>query len=390
MRKFEISSRAMKNGRRKCKIILCEVYPDSTVDEVNEVGTKYNLNGISFIESYVRNVMETVKGTFIRSEFVDCDRTQIEGHGMTDIIDGSPVFEDASTIGVFNNAYIEETTDEDGEKHLYLIGEGELDAQCYHNFIERLMQDIKDGNPPSGSVEIMRTDSNDVIQYKYGYKDFGRIPVDFQFSGYAIIGVQPSDSAAMLIELNQKGENTMDEAMIKQIVEATVAEMNNANETVKAAELNCAEKIGNMEAACAEKDAKISELNELVGSTQQNLDEAQKSIETLEAACAEKDAKIAELNEIIATKNKAEKMAELNSALAGFTGEQKAYAEAEINAFNADPLNGSVTNVVNKVYEGIGKAGFANAAVAEQNSAPIDIFGEIAMDSAPIEDSNIF
>lgn len=66
VKSFEISSRSMKNGRRKFKVILCEVFPDSSVDETNEVGTKYNLNGISFIDSYVRAAMDTVRGTFIR------------------------------------------------------------------------------------------------------------------------------------------------------------------------------------------------------------------------------------------------------------------------------------------------------------------------------------
>ncbi len=50
MKMFEISSKKNKNGRRKFKAILYTIFPDSCVDEANQVGTMYNKNGITLCE----------------------------------------------------------------------------------------------------------------------------------------------------------------------------------------------------------------------------------------------------------------------------------------------------------------------------------------------------
>ena len=66
----------------------------------------------------------------------------------------------------------------------------------------------------------MRTADNDGIVYKYGYKDKGRIPTEFIHSGYAILGIAPSDKTAKLVELNEHKEETktMNEAEIKALI----------------------------------------------------------------------------------------------------------------------------------------------------------------------------
>ena len=57
MKKFEISQKVQKNGRRKFKLILHEIYPDSVIDPITNKGTKMNLNGITWIKDYCEKCM---------------------------------------------------------------------------------------------------------------------------------------------------------------------------------------------------------------------------------------------------------------------------------------------------------------------------------------------
>lgn len=90
-----------------------------------------------------------------------------------------------------------------------------------------------------------------------------------------------------------------------------------------------------------------------------------------------------------------ERVGELNAAIANFSDDEKAYAQAEINAFNADPVASEINTVVNKIWEGIGKKAKADAekVIAEQNAANAsveDIFGEVDSKAKATEDDNIF
>lgn len=398
MKTFELSRRTTKNGRRKFKLVLCEVYDDSTIDEVNEVGTKYNLNGISFIRSYVEDKLSTIKGTSLRCQFLDEERTELCGHGMTDIVDDMPVFEDAVMIGSFSKGYLEDV-EEDGVTKTLCIGEGEIDAMCYNNFCKKLDKDIAEGNAPSGSVEIYKTENNDGIVYLYGYKEKGRIPVDFMFSGYSLLGVKPSDSEARLLELNEKTnkeeDTKMNENEIKALVSQVVSEMNSQVEAMNQCKAECA--------------TKISEANELVTTAVAEKEEAIASAEKIQAALDSAKAELEEkYNEISALyteleelrielgKAKAkERIGEMNSAIAEFSDEEKAYAQAEIDAFNAEPVTSEINSIVSKIWEGIGKKAkedaAAKAVVAEQNAANVeDIFAAVELVDANVEDCDIF
>jgi membrane protein involved in colicin uptake len=104
---------------------------------------------------------------------------------------------------------------------------------------------------------------------------------------------------------------------------------------------------------------------------------------------------INELKATIAESEKKEKIGELNSAIASFTDEEKAYAQAEIDAFNADPIASEVNSVVSKIWEGVGKKAKTDAAqvAAEQNAVNTnyeDIFSEVGGKTAAAEDTNIF
>lgn len=389
---FEISQKDMENGKRKFKVVLCEVYPDSTIDAINEVGTKYNENGISFIESFVRERLDTVVGTFIRAEFLDDERVEINGHGYTDIVDNYPIFENAVTIGVFTNAYIEEVEESDGN-HMYCIGEGEIDALCYHNFVDELMRKLDCGELVSGSVEICRLDSEPTIIYKYGWKDYGRIPSVFRFSGYALIGIPPSDKAAKLIELNQKEENA---DMNKDEVLALIAQ---AIEQVKGY-------IDEVLSKTAEYEQKIEECNATIGvleqekqdalntaeSAQAELESCKGELEAANARVGEVEAAKAELESALKAANEEKRIGELNSAIQDFSAEELEYANNEIEAFKSNPLEFEINSVVEKIFEGIGRNAKKNETAQQNSNKSLDIFGEInsAANNKGEDDDNIF
>lgn len=399
MKNFELSTKQSKDGRRKFKVILYRIYPDSCVDETNQVGTMYNANGLTFLREYCEKALDSIKGMSLRCEFADEDRTELMGHGNTGMADGMPVFEDAVVLGTFTNGYIDEVDAEDG-RIIACIGEGELDSQCYHNFVEKLEADIAQDIYPSGSVEIMTAPGNDSIKYLYGYKERGRIPTEFVHSGYALLGVEPADRNAKLIELNDKGkedEDKMNENDIKEIVEKTVKEVSNHTGELNAIKSECEAKI---EAANKERDAAIAEKNEIAASSekiQSALDDAREELKKVKNELEAREDEIKTLEKSLGEAKAKERLGELNEAIAKFSEEEQAYARAEIEAFNADPVGSEINMVVNKIYQGIGEkakeaAAEAEKRVAEQNEKheEIDIFGEISTPSNAHEDVNIF
>jgi phage shock protein A len=404
LKTFEIFSESKKkgqNGRRKFKVILYRIFPDSCIDEANEVGTEYNLNGITWIKEYCEKALPSIKGMFLRCEFLDEDRTELCGHGMTDTVDGVPIFENATTIGTFTDGYIDEI-EEDGEKIMVCIGVGEIDSNCYHNFCEKLDENIANGIYPQGSVEIMRTAENDGIVYKYGYKDKGRIPTEFIHSGYALLGVTPSDNSAKLVELNEKNNDkkeetkTMTDVEINALVEQIVSKYTDQVNAIAQCKSDCDSKIAEMNSTI---ETVTGEKNELTGTVEQ----LKEALEKVRNDYTELNAKYEELwkerealEKALAEAQAKERIGEMNAAIANFSDDEVAYAQAEIDAFKADPVASEINSVVNKIYEGIGKnKKAADAQVAsEQNAAANtqieDIFSAVASVATAEEDVNIF
>ena len=66
MNTFELFNESKKrkgqNGRRKFKAVLYEIYPEDCIDTENEVGTKFNRNGITFIEKYCEAALPSIEG----------------------------------------------------------------------------------------------------------------------------------------------------------------------------------------------------------------------------------------------------------------------------------------------------------------------------------------
>ena len=392
-----------KNGRRKFTMVLHEIYPNDCIDEVNEVGTQYNRNGITWIREYCEKAIDSIKDMSLRAEFLDDDRTEICGHGETGIEDGLPIFENADILGHFTKGYIDTIKDDDGNEHIVMLADGYIDEMCHKNYVSKLENDIADGNPPFGSVEIYRTDDNDGIVYKYGYKSEGRIPTEFQYSGYALLGVTPADDQAKIIELNEhnkEDEHNMTEAEIKALVEQTVNELSNHTAEMNEFKQDCENKITEanqaMESAISEKNEAIANSEQVqaaLDSCREELSEAYKKIDGLYA-------EIEVLNEELGKAKAKERLGELNDAIAGFTDEQRDYAKDEIDSFKADPVNSEINAIVDKILIGIGSKAVEDAAnkaaaqIAEQNSAQnakdVDIFSAIEeITPAAIEDTNI-
>lgn len=390
MKTFELSNKRYKNGKRHFKLILAEVYSSDVV--INEVGTKFNDNGCTFLAECCQKNIDSIKGMSLTCEFLDDERTEICGHGETgEFEDGIPLFNNASIIGTFEKGYIEEINVE-GDNRNFLIGEGYIDAFRYKPFLNKLEEKISNNETVQGSVEIFRTDNNDEIVYRYGYKEKGRIPEEFIFSGYALLGVRPSDMQAKLLELNKNIESEekteMDEkyiALITDSVKQTITEVNSKNAEFEntISELN--EKI-------AEKDNTITELNAKIVELEANKVDSEKTI-------AEQNSKVTELeNEVNAIKTE-KAIAEMNDAIKGFSDEEKGYAEAEIKAFKESPLTSEINSIITKIHAGIGAKLLADKAKAEEEKKTLetnaktdcDIFGDIDDNgSDKTDDGSIF
>ena len=390
MKIIELSSKQSKNGRRKFKAILHRIFPDDCI--VDGVGTQYNENGITWIREYCENALPTIDGMSLRVEFLDEERTEICGHGETEIVDGLQLFDNATVIGTFKKGYIDEL-EVNGEKQLVCIAEGEIDEACYKSFVEKLDEDLADGNAPYGSVEIYKTSDNDGIIYKYGYHDYGRVPEKFIYSGFALLGVKPADNSAKLLELNSKNkeeQNNMDEKMLQGFVsdiKQVISETNSKNEELS-------KTIAELNEAIADKDKTIAELNASSEELKAALEKAEKDYQEVWKKEDELYNEIKELKAQLAEAQAKERVGEMNSAIADFSDEEKAYAQAEIEAFTADPINCEINSVVNKIWEGIGKKAKEDAKiVAEQNASNNevdDIFAEVSEINSADEDDSIF
>lgn len=384
MATFELSNKKYKNGRRPFTAILYELQPPESV--VDDVGTKFNKNGITFLEEYSSQQLESIKDMSVTVEFLDDERTMISGHGETGIEDGFPVFDNATTVGHFTEGYID-SVEINGETKRCVLGKGFLDEMRYKSFIETLETEINNGNTVDGSIEIYRSEGNENIVYKKGWIPQGRIPTEFIHSGWAMV-LNPADVNSTLLELNSKNKNKeeteMDEKTMRDVIVNAINETNSKND-----ELNAT--IAELNSTIESKDAQIVELNATIKQVQKALDDLKKEHETY---WAERDALEKELGELKAK----QRIGELNSAIENFSEDEKKYAESEINSFNEDPMKGDVQAIVDKIFAGIGQASKKaedEARVAEQNSAKenekIDIFSEVnSAEEEDDDDVNIF
>ena len=341
MRILELSSKDDKDGRRQVKVILHEIYKDKS---------QHNKNGITWLEEYCKNNIDSVKGISITCEFVNDERTEILGHGETGIEDGVPVLENATMIGVLERGYIDDIK-VDGETKKALIGEGYIDAMRYKNFVDVLEEKIKANETIFGSVEIIGLKENgNRIKYLNGYQEIGRIPTEYRYSGFAVLGVMPSDETARLIEINnRKGIDTM-------------------------------EKLEKIFEKFEEKFYKTDEYKQELEKKQKENEDLKAQNKFLADKLKENDRLKEELDKLKSSTLKEQ----LNAALADFSDKEKEVAKESIEKFSADPINSdeSIQDIVDTILVAIGKevCELKKKKVSEQNSykyEDIDILEEV-------------
>ena len=341
MKIIELSSKESKDGKRKIKMILHEIYKDKS---------QYSKNGITWIEEYCKKNLDSIKGTSITCEFINDERTEILGHGETGIEDGIPIFENATMIGVLERGYIDDIK-VDGETKRALIGEGYIDAMRYKNFVDVLEEKIKANETIFGSVEIIGLKENgNRIKYLNGYQEIGRIPTEYRYSGFAVLGVMPSDETARLIEINnRKGIDTM-------------------------------EKLEKIFEKFEEKFYKTDEYKQELEKKQKENEDLKAQNKFLADKLKENDRLKEELDKLKSSTLKEQ----LNAALADFSDKEKEVAKESIEKFSADPINSneSIQDIVDTILVAIGKevCELKKKKVSEQNSYKCEdtnILGEV-------------
>lgn len=380
MKLFELSAKKKRNGRRPFKVVLHEIYPDDCV--INQLGQQHNGNGICWIESYCKNNLDSIAGMSLTAEFLDEEKTQLCGHGVTGIEDGIPIFDNATIIGNFERGYIDDV-EVDGKQIKAAIGEGTIDQMRCNEFVKSLEENLNNGNTISGSVEICRSDNCEAICYLGNNSGkSGRIPTVFDYSGFALLGVQPADKASTLLELNNK--DTKGEKYNMEKIESMLSDVLSKIDKTEGykAELEINAQ------TIAEQNASIEELKSAIEQVKAERDEAYRKLDELYA-----EQKILQ-EEIVKLKVK-ERVGELNQVLGQFSDEQKKYAETEIEAFNADPMASEINSIVDKIHIEIGKKALDDAKVqAELNAAKakevVDIFSEINSVGSNNEEVDIY
>ena len=149
---YEISSENKIVGRRPIKVVLHEIFPDNT---------RWQENGISWKEEYVQANLHSVVGMSIVAEFLTEDRDVPYNHGMTDVReeDKLPLFEDATMVGHFDKAYVDDV-EIGGVTKRCLVAEGTLDEMRYPKFVAWLRENMAD-SVVKGSVEIVGKPEHD-------------------------------------------------------------------------------------------------------------------------------------------------------------------------------------------------------------------------------------
>ena len=357
---YEISSENKIAGRRPIKVVLHEIFPDNT---------RWQENGISWKEEYVQANLHSVVGMSIVAEFLTEDRDVPYNHGMTDVReeDKLPLFEDATMVGHFDKAYVDDV-EIGGVTKRCLVAEGTLDEMRYPKFVAWLRENMAD-SVVKGSVEIVGKPEHDgYIIYSGGWKEEGRVPQYYDYSGYAILSVKPADEAAIVMELNNKKldkeDGTMDEKTKNELMAAVtgaVSEVNSKWEEYWAKVDTLLAEISQLKADIAQKEADIKQL-------QADYDKEAAAKEAAEASLVEANAKITEMQNAAA-------VAELNAVLAPYTEEQRAVAKEDIDAFNANPGSVEINCIVGKICTAMVQAA-RESQIAETNAASqIDVFG---------------
>ena len=372
---LEINKRI--GGRKNIRMVLLTIHKEGEM----------NRNGITWVEQYVLDNLDSIKGIPICATFLDEDKEDLYDHGYTETVESEdgksePLFLNSESVGVIEDAKIE-VIEIDGETKKVLVGYGYIFCQRYPNLCEKL-----ESSKVKSSIEIMGTDENNrKIIYDGGYKEKGRKPMVFDFTGTCLLGVLEADENCYVLEVaenkNKEEKLNMDENKIIEVIQKAITETN---------------------AVKADTETKIAELNSQIEAKDAEIKEANEAKEVAENNASEKDSKIAELEaenaklkeELVACK-KREACEAFDAMLVNYTDDEKKCVESEINAYKENPLDGNADEIISKICRNIvenQKKAEADAKIAEQNEVKenetIDIFSEVNSDEEKDEDTNIF
>lgn len=354
---FEISEAPSPDGRRRIKVALHEIYADESQE---------NLNGITYLEEYTRKNADSIIGMPLCATFLDDDKEIPYDHGMTGADGVMPLFENSEQVGVADGWEIIDLVIE-GETKRVCVASGYINQQRYPNFVKWLETQKSINVPVFGSVEFVGTKENKEIIYRDGWKEHGRIPTDYVYSGYCILSVKPSDSSAIMVEFNQlnninnvnkkEDSQVMDEKQFEQLitsVKSAISETNSKNDELST-------RITELNETIATKDAEIETLNGKVS-------EIHSTVEGKDAELVELNALVEQMKAELDQSKKENAINELNQALVNFTDEEKEYAKDSIALFNDDYTKVEVNSIITKINAGIG-AKAKETQIAEINAA---------------------
>ncbi len=367
---IELNQNKKISGRTYIKWVIHEIHNDNS---------NYNKNGITWIESNVVNNLDSVKGMPLCVEFIGWDKDEPYGHGMTDVKDGKPLFEDSVVVGVTENGYLD-SIQVNGESKRVLIGEGYIYNQRYPKFVQWLKSKMFDGEFPETSVEISAKDGQDVIIYEDGWKETGRIPKIYDYTGDAILGIEPADDSAVLLELNQKMKEDKK-------VKETVVELNNKIDEQRT-------EINNLKRDIETKDKSISELNGKVETKETELNSMVEELKDVKSNLEAKETQLSELNtkkeELEVELNELKKfkkniedqklVGELNQKLTNYSEEEKSVAKEKIEMFNKEPKEEMLKEIISDINSAIAQKiveGRVKKSSSEANSKAEDIYSDI-------------
>ena len=218
---IEISKKKAKSGRTPIKMILHKLYPDDT---------QYNKNGISWVKEYCEQNLDSIKGMPLVAQFLDDEHSIPFGdHGNMIVEENKVVFEDSLVVGSFEKGSIVEGIEVNGEIIDAVVGEGHVYSQRFPALVEYLQEEYSAGNPVEGSVEICADESkgNTKIIYDGGWKEKGRKPQVFEYSGHAlVVGTTPADQSALMLELNSYKGKVGDSKEMKVVKKSQTIELN--------------------------------------------------------------------------------------------------------------------------------------------------------------------
>jgi uncharacterized coiled-coil protein SlyX len=334
-----------KAGRTQITMTACTIHQRG----------KWNKRGMTWLEEYVNNNIESIIGAPFVVCFIDDQKTIPSGHGtLTYDENGNCQFLDSDTVGTIQKAWIQDV-EVDGVVSKKLVVSGYLFNQRYPSFVGWLKDEVSNGTNVKGSVEANGKGDSKNIVYEGGGngKDesgnwiIGRIPQIFDFSGLAILlpdVIEPADDGSEVIELNSLTNQSTDDKSddIEQQQETNSKEdktiMDELN--VKIAELNAT--IAELNNAITEKDAEINRCKEELNTSKTKeaelntlLVDANKSVESHKTQIAELNTEIEPLRQMKNEADKAKVQAEINSYFETVKTEN-GFTEVELNSLKTD------------------------------------------------------